>query len=246
MKSSEEMAKSVTDKLRTAQAKQAALKKRIAAFSATAAALALIAIAGFAVSGGIGMGAKSADSVNQNEENFAAEIPEEYDSENSLTKKSQSKNENAKAAEPNIAGEIIYLTYDELAEMLPNGNPIKSLAVNGFKAYECAAQFKNGRESDRMYSDCINILLSFSKGNASGSIFCRCDFNKSVSDYTESHPLKYPAPGEIKIDGTETFISKDESGYTAALKYENSLYEITVSGISSQDELTKLLSDFVN
>ena len=81
MKTSEEMAKSVADKVRIYEEKRAVIRKRITAAGVTAAVLTVCIVIGAVSSGRLDLGAKSADPAEYN----YVEVDENYSSQNSKT-----------------------------------------------------------------------------------------------------------------------------------------------------------------
>ena len=250
MKTSEEMSKSVMEKVRAYEVHKAAVRKRVAAVSVTAAALAICLVAGAAASGNLHLGrAKSADNAVRDENYYG--YAEGIDSEIDGTKSAETFRENSdrnaveKAEEANGAEENTYLTYKEFNEILPENSPLKDLEDRGFEITECRAQLTAQMPSD--IASCIYAFADFGKAQAQGTITCDFTFDGTLDEYMDSSPLSFPDQHKIQCGGIETVYSYDgEGGYVALLESGGVIYKINVGGVNSPEELQTVLSDLIN
>lgn len=250
MKTSEEMSKSVLEKVRAYEVHRAAVRKRVTALSVSAAALAIVIFAGAAVTGNLGMGAKSEDSVarEDNDIEYGIEIDPETDANASteyVNESSASKSESA-AEDPSGAGDVISLSYNEFNALLPAASPLKDLEDKGFSVSECSAQFRENENGG--FENCpVYAFADFAKDNISGTVFCDFAFTGTLDDYTASHPLSFRNAKKIRCGETQAVFSADEGGgYVALFETGGCLYKINVGGIGSPEELQTFLTDLIH
>ena len=229
------MTKSVMDKIHTAQARRAALNKRITAVSVTAAALAVCLIAGFAASGGLRMGRKAADTAGENIADYDNMQPEAAMQEENGASRGKSANKAVKSDAVGMAS----VSYAELSEILPDGSPLKNLEEKGFNPAECFVQFTEGKEDDRLFSDIVMILIDFTKDGAAGEIIYRAGYTGTAEGFAASGPQSYPEPSLLEVNGIKAVCSADDSydcgAYKAAFVSDGALYEIKASAESPED-----------
>ena len=234
------MTRSVMDKIRTAQAERAALKKRITAVSVTAAALVVCLVAGFAASGGLRMGTKSAEARDEKYVDYDIVQPEAAMQEENGIERSKNGSKSAASG----AADVTSVSYEELSEMLPGASPLKNLTEKGFETVECAVQFAEGKEDERAYSGISVIIIAFTKDGAAGEIICRPGFTGTAEEYAASKPLSYPETQELEAGGIKAVCSADNSydcgAYNAAFVTDGALYEIKASA-ESPEEISALI-----
>ena len=250
MKTSEEMSKSVMEKVRAYEVHKAAVRKRVTAVSVTAAALAVCIVAGAAASGNLRLGrAKAADNAVRDENYYG--YAESIDSEIDGTKSAETFRENSdrnaveKAEEANGAEEITYITYKEFNEILPENSPLKDLEDRSFEITECRAQLTAQMPSD--VASCMNAFADFSKAQAQGTISCDFMFDGTLDEYTDSRSISFPDQHKIQCESFEIVYSSDgEGGYVALFESGGAIYKINVGGVSSPEELQTILTDLIN
>ena len=251
MKTSEEMSKSVMEKVRAYEVHKAAVRKRVTAVSVTAAALAVCIFTGAAVTGNLRLGAaKSADNAVREEYDieYGGGVDYEADATESIEHAGEYSASDSKtnSKDANGAGSIVYLTYAEFNAVLPENSPVKDLEGRDFEISECSAQFREGTEKTRLTSDLINAFADFEKDGTQGMIYCDFAFDGSLEEYAASKPLSFPDQKKLRIDGTEVIYSPDgDGGYIALFEYGGALYRIN-AGAGSPDKLQTLLTEIIN
>jgi hypothetical protein len=252
MKSSEEMTRSVMDKIRTAQAERARRNKMIAGIAAVVTPLVIVTAVFGAVNLRSGSMKKAADSAQANEafpenadyyageENIAEDF---YDRE---AYKSSGKSAKSADADADEADGAVTLTYEELCGILPDGNLLKNLEENGFTVSDCPAKLKDGAES-RNYSDFVSLGAGFIKGKAEGTLECLCYYTGSAESYvmTRSSGSGDKNRAEFETGNTRVIYFDWGDTYNAVFEKDGELYEINARGISSPGEFEEIVSEII-
>jgi hypothetical protein len=248
MKSSEEMTRSVMDKIRTAQAERARRNKMIAGIAAVVTPLVIVTAVFGAVNLRSGSMKKAADSAQVNEvipENADYYAGEENIAEDFYDREAyKSSGKSAKSAGADEADGAVTLTYEELCTILPDGNLLKGLEEKGFTVSDCPAKLKDGAQG-RNYSDFVYLSSNISKDEIGGVIICRPGYTRPVKEFISSETLRYLNPKVLDTNGTSVIYSINNTTCNAVFFFDGTMYEFNVSGVNTNEEISTLINDFL-
>ncbi len=250
MKSSEEMTRSVMDKIRTAQAERARRNKMIAGIAAVVTPLVIVTAVFGAVNLRSGSMKKAADSAQANEafpENADYYAGEENIAEDFYDREAyKSSGKSAKSADADEADGAVTLTYEEICGILPDGNLLKNLEEKGFTVSDCPAKLKDGAPS-RLYSDFVSLGAEFRKDEAEGTLECLCYYTGSAESYvmTRSSGSGEKNRAEFETGSTRVIYFDWGETYNAVFENGGTLYEVNARGISSPGEFEEIVSEII-